>query len=228
MVRNLKSSSRYAFTMIELIFTIVIIAISVMSLPVVTQVTTSAAENNLAQEAVFSAVAEINLATTYTWDEVSLFDASTSSDELSRVINNSSPECTDSGIDDSNGDDIMRRVGHVHRRCLNDLNVSFYSLAATDCVDSLNAAEHDYNLTVEGTADTTSATGYKKEYESRLDVIRGDVVCADCINFGTASNANMKEIRVTIRERDTGDEVTVLRAYAANIGEVAYHRRTFP
>jgi prepilin-type N-terminal cleavage/methylation domain-containing protein len=225
-VRSSKQSIRYAFTMIELIFAIVIIAISVMSLPMVTQVTARAIENNLAQEAVFSAVAEINLATTYIWDEVSLLDANTSSNELSRVINNNSMECSDSGIDDSNGDDIMRRPGHVHRRCLNDLTAMFYNPAATDHVDSLNAAEHDYNITVEGSADTTSATGYKKEYESRLDVIRGDEVCADCIDFGAANNANMKEIRVTIREKATNDEVTVLRAYSANIGEVAYRRRT--
>lgn len=226
MVRSSKSSNRYAFTMIELIFAIVIIAISVMSLPMVTQVTARAIENNLAQEAVFSAVAEINLATTYTWDENSLLDAPTTTDELSRVINNSSGECSDSGIDDSNGDDIMRRTGHVNRRCLNDLTALFYNPAATDCVDSLNAAEHDYNITVEGSAATTSATGYKKEYESRLDVIRGDEVCADCIDFDAANNANMKEIRVTIREIATGDEVTVLRAYSANIGEVSYRRRT--
>jgi prepilin-type N-terminal cleavage/methylation domain-containing protein len=57
---------RLAFTMIELIFAIVIIAISVMSLPMMTQVTSAGIERNLVQEAIFASVAEINLATTYT------------------------------------------------------------------------------------------------------------------------------------------------------------------
>ncbi|WP_366755894.1 type II secretion system protein [Sulfurimonas sp.] len=57
---------KYAFTLIELIFAIVIIGISVMSLPMLTQVTSSAIEKNLVQEAIFASVAEINLATTYT------------------------------------------------------------------------------------------------------------------------------------------------------------------
>ena len=223
MVRIFKYQNRHAFTMIELIFAIVIIAISVMSLPMITQVTSSAIEKNLAQEAVFSAVAEINIATTYTWDENSLldFDSNASIDELSRVINNNGTQCSDSGIDDSNGDDIMRRSGHVHRKCLNELSSLLY--AGTDYVDSLEASAHDYNLTVEGTASTTSASGYKKEYESRLEVERCGT--GNCIEFGSAG-ADMKEIKVTIRDKSTTETVTILRAYGANIGEVSYHKRT--
>ena len=50
-------SKRLAFTMIELIFAIVIIAITVVSLPMMTQVTASGASDNLeAQEAIFKAI----------------------------------------------------------------------------------------------------------------------------------------------------------------------------
>ena len=222
MVRTSKGLKKSAFTLIELIFAIVVIAISIVSLPMMTQVTSKAIEGNLAQEAIFSAVAEINVATTYTWDENSLLDldSNASVDELSRVINNAG-QCTDSGFDDSNNDDIMRRTGHVNRRCLNNLASTFYG--ATSFVDSLEASEHVYILTVEGSAATTSATGYKKEYESRLDVERCD--SGNCVDFGTANNINMKEIEVTIRDRTTTNEVTTLRAYSANIGEVAYHKR---
>lgn len=53
MVVNLKNG----FTMIELIFAIVVIAISVMSLPTMIQATSSGVEKNLeAQEAIFKAV----------------------------------------------------------------------------------------------------------------------------------------------------------------------------
>ena len=53
MVRTSSTSKRFGFTMIELIFAIVIIAISVMSLPMMTQVTNKGLEESLVQEAIF-------------------------------------------------------------------------------------------------------------------------------------------------------------------------------
>ena len=227
MVRNIRRLNRYAFTMIELIFAIVIIAISVMSLPMMTQVTSTGIERNLAQEAIFTSIAEINLATTYTWDEISLIDSNNTSsiDELSRVINiNVVNDCSDSGIDDSSGADIMRRTGHVHRRCLNTLATEPFTGLDSACVDSLNTVAHDFNSTYEGGA-MTSAQGYKTEYESQLVVTRCDGTCVD---FGEAinnPNINMKEIQVTLRNASDAEVVTILRTYSANIGEVAYHRK---
>ena len=221
---------RYAFTLIELIFAIVIIAISVISLPMMSQVTAKSMENSLAQEAIFTALAEINVATAYVWDETSLIDTNLSSgagaNELSRVVftTGTPGNCFDTGIAEGTTT-IKRRVGHIHRRCLNDLTVLPYSTTATDCVDSLNASEHDYNATYEGSAATTSATGYKIAYESSLDVERCD---GTCIDFGVAGNINMKEITVSIRDASDQSIVTRLRTYSANIGEVAYNNRFIP
>ena len=225
MVRNIPRLNRYAFTMIELIFAIVIIAISVMSLPMMTQVTSAGIERNFAQEAIFTSIAEMNIAITYTWDEVSLIDsnATGSIDELSRVINiNAVSDCADSGLDDSSGADIMRRTGHVHRRCLNTLATEPFTGVDSACVDSLNAVAHDFNSTYEGGA-MTSAEGFKTEYESKLEVTKCNGACVD---FGAAGNVNMKEIKVTLRDASDNEVITILRTYSANIGEVAYHRST--
>jgi len=231
---------RYAFTLIELIFAIVIIAISVISLPMVNQVITSSMENSLTQEAIFASVSEINIATTYVWDETSLLDTNLSSaagvTELSRVISTKKPDgtdttgnCTDTGIVEGSTT-IKRRAGHINRRCLNDLTATPYSTVAVDCIDSLNASEHAYASILENnnTADDTSSTGYKKEYESELVVERCDGVCVD---FGDANNVNMKEITVTVQDITDPDNpifLTRLRTYSANIGEVAYNNRDIP
>ncbi len=209
-----------AFTLIELIFAIVVIAISVMSLPMMNQVISSGMEKNLAQEAIFTAISEINIATTYVWDETSLIDSNLSGsvDELSRVVY-TTVDCTDSGFVDAMGIPIMRRSGHVNRRCLDDITTPAYPINATDCVDSLNAAKHPYTTVFE--TGGTSASGYKIAYKSKLDVERCEGTCVD---FGDANNINMKQITVTIKN-DDNETVTLLRTYSANIGEVAYHRR---
>lgn len=216
MVKNVRNFSKPAFTFIELIFAIVIIAISVLSLPMISQVTADAMEKNIAQEAIFSALSEINIATAHTWDGGSLLDNNDS--DLTRVINYGGA-CSDSGEDDSLLKDIMRRSGHVNRRCLNSLT-SVTSITN----DSLDINEHNYTTTMDdnNSAADTSATGYKKSYTSRLDVERCD--SGNCIDFGDANNINMKEIKVTIRDTSTNDDVTVLRTYSANIGEVEYHK----
>ncbi len=232
MVRNLHSLNRYAFTMIELIFAIVIIAVSVMSLPVMTQVISKGMEGNLAQEAIFTSIAEINMATTYTWDEVSLIESNTvgAIDELSRVVNtNTANDCAD-----PDGDTIMRRTGHVNRRCLDDTTVAPFPGLDSACNDSINTAVHAFSPTYEseGGGAVVSAEGYKRIYESELIVTRCDT--GGCINFGAAGvneNINMKEIKVSIQDvTDPNDIklVTLLRTYVANIGEVAYHTRTLP
>ncbi|MFT5836306.1 MAG: prepilin-type N-terminal cleavage/methylation domain-containing protein [Sulfurimonas sp.] len=210
---------KYAFTLIELIFAIVIIGISVMSLPMLTQVTSSAIEKNLVQEAIFASSAEINLATTYIWDENSLIDdddVNATGDDLSRVLNIDN-NCNGSGAFDGTVE-IQRRVGHVNRRCLdNNLTVRY---ANFDYVDSLEAAEHSYS---EIFTDSTGASGYKQEYDSLLEVESCD--SGNCVDFGLENNnTNLKEITVTIREKDdvTNTAITLLRAYSANIGEVAY------
>ena len=125
--------NRYAFTMIELIFAIVVISISIMSLPVITNVASKAIENNLVQEAIFGASAELMDATVGCWDERSKEDKAFS--KFSRVV--------DIG---GNCNDDRLRPGHIpqlyHRRCLNSNSSNNLDATSDDSIFSLNDANH--------------------------------------------------------------------------------------
>jgi len=76
---------RAAFTLIELIFAIVIIAISVISLPMMSQTVAKGIDANIVQEAIFAAATELNEAVTAHWDEASMEVNTTTS--FAKVIN---------------------------------------------------------------------------------------------------------------------------------------------
>lgn len=206
MVRRKTAIGRFAFTMIELIFAIVIMSIAVMSLPMMIQATAKGIEDNIVQEAIFAASAELMGATSYYWDLSSMDDANLS--RLERVVD----------VDgDCNADRL--RLGHVnqpyHRRCL-DSNVT--GVANTSDIDfpNLNNAEHGAEVIF--TDSTTDATGYKNSYKSIVSISLID-------GAGNADN-NIKKI--TSRVTNSDDEnITVLSTYSANIGEIEYYRRRF-
>lgn len=216
-----QTRGRAAFTLIELIFAMVVISVSVMSLPMMTQVNSEGIEGNLVQEAIFASVSEINVATSGMWDDESIGGILCSS-LLSNVVNTSNSTCTGVGA-------IIKRPGHVNRKCLDaDINTNITTAAQTNvCDSSLEFFKHDYaNIYIDNTDDSqgaTSAAGYKVKYMSKLEV---NLCSTDThIQFGnTADNPDMKEIVVTIANEDN-ETVTLLRTYATNIGEVDYARK---
>lgn len=212
MVKRL--SARSAFSMIELIFAIVIIGITVVSLPMVNQVISKSTESNLVQEAIFASSAQINQVLSYRWDE-----NSTKSDEtLSKVVWTSSSDCNNS---------TKLRDGHIneplHRRCLDDNATRPTTTLGIESSDSGTADDIDDMIQTTTTTIFTnspgSATGYKQDYKMRVDVAYAD--------FGTitAADKNMKRVTVTIS--DGNSTITVLRAFSANIGEIDYYKRSY-
>ena len=195
--------AKTAFSMIELIFAIVIIGVAVLSLPMMSQVTSRGIENNLAQETIFAASAELNQVMSYYWDDRSIEDGNTS---LSRVID-SSNDCDDT---------TKQRVGHVHRRCVNSDSNAAPTIGSDagdlDDIDDVNMASEA--LFIGG----SSAQAYKQNYTSVVNVTLS--------NFGTAGNNDIKKITVTVFDED-GNTVTALSSYVANVGEVGYHKRTY-
>lgn len=195
MVRN--SFGRLAFTMIELIFAIVVIAIAVLSLPVMNQITARGIENSIVQEAIFAASAELMGASSYYWDDNSMNDISVS--HLSRVINISG-DCVD-----------QLRPGHInqphHRMCL-DNNTTGPRDASGGAVNDLNDAAISQVMLENPNPE---AEGYKNTYTSTIGVVR---------------NGNAKTITSTITNSD-GDIIVLLRAQSANIGEIDFYKRRF-
>ncbi|QSZ41027.1 prepilin-type N-terminal cleavage/methylation domain-containing protein [Sulfurimonas aquatica] len=204
---------RFAFTLIELIFAIVVIGITVVSLPMMTQVTAKGIDENIVQEAIFAATTELTETITYRWDENSL--ELTDPNSLSRVINTGDCNAT-----------TKLRPGHInqplHRRCLEDTTVTVTATAnlGPDAGDSddIDDTIHSPSSILTGTTPGT-AEGYKQDYNSSISVAYAD--------FGTTTAASQNMKKITISISDAGGLVTRLSAYSANIGEVDYYKRSY-
>ena len=210
---------RAAFTLIELIFAIVIIAISVISLPMMSQTVAKGIDANIVQEAIFAAATELNEAVTAHWDENSIEESM--SDSSARVIETVINMCEN----DANLSTFRQMSGHInqplHRRCLDaNTTVTTPSNARVTAVVSLDDMEHgDRNITI----GTPGSEGYKETYQSNVDVTNTNVI------FGTDQinpNPNIKRILSTVKNKD-GTTIAVLRTYSANIGEVDYYKRNY-
>ncbi|MBU1659353.1 hypothetical protein KKG72_09920 [bacterium] len=207
--------SRYAFSMIELIFAIVIIAITVMSLPMMSQITAKGVDQNLLQEAIFAAAAELNQAVTYQWDE----NDKENPDALSQVVPTTALDCNTT---------TKRRLGHVnqplHRRCLENLTIRPSTTLGSDSGDL-----DDLDDTIKSSAsiltdssggNVYTSAGYKEDYRSSISVVYADFGAA------TEGSQNIKKITVSIADKDD-NLITVLKTYSANIGEIDYNKRTY-
>ncbi len=206
---------RAAFTLIELIFAIVIIAISVISLPMMSQTVSEGIDANIVQEAIFASATELNGVVTAHWDENSI--ESGMPDSSARVIETVINMCNN----DNNSSTFRQMLGHInqplHRRCLDaNTTVTTPSNASATAVDSLDDWElGDKNITI----GTSGAEGYKETYQS-------NVIVSPNANFNGANNANIKSIVSTVKDKD-GTTIAVLRTYSANIGEVDYYKRSY-
>jgi len=202
---------RAAFTLIELVFAIVIIAIAVVSLPTMNQAISKGIDANLVQEAIFAAATELNEAVTAHWDGNSIEPGLSNS--YARVINISG---------DCNATTKLR-PGQIneayHRRCLNNTGTAPADAAGTG-VNALEDMAHvKQQIFINNVADEK---GYKKHYTSKVDVTRTNVT------FNGAVNPNMKSITITVEDSDNpGVALTSLKTYSANIGEVDYFKKVY-
>ncbi|WP_457747658.1 prepilin-type N-terminal cleavage/methylation domain-containing protein [Sulfurimonas sp.] len=206
---------RSAFTLIELVFAIVVIAISVFSLPMMMQVISKGIDSNIVQEAIFAAATELNQVTTAHWDENSI-DVNASS-SYARVIdvNNSCENNTS-----SNRYRLLQ--GHIlqplHRRCLQDNTINVAATSTNNSVYALEDTAHPAQNIFINAASTQQ--GYKDAYQSTLTV-------ATNASFGSLNNdTNIKEIKVDIYT-SKGKLLTSLKTYTTNIGEIDYYKRSY-
>ncbi len=207
MVKRAKQTNRRAFTLIELVFAIVVISIAVVTLPMMIQVNNKGIEDSMVQEAIFAASAELMGASAGYWDVNSMADNAVS--HLSRVI--------DIGATCENNSSSVRhrlRPGHIaqpfHRRCLE--SNAIMAINEADAFSNLNNA-HNVASKPMFTDNITDATGYKSEYNSLVSVAQN------------ATNLNIKDVNITVTDSDE-DIVTILRMQSANIGEIDYYKRT--
>ncbi len=208
MVSRKNSIGRFAFTLIELIFAIVVMSIAVMTLPMMTQITSKGIEDNIVQEAIFAASAELTAATSYYWDLNSMHDNNVS--RLERVIDIGGVSC----------DADRLRPGHInqpyHRRCLDS---SAPGLANTSDANftNLNNLVDRVLFENEATAGSRDA-GYKGSYNTIVNISN--------VNETGAADNDVKKITITVTDSEDVN-ITVLSTYSANIGEIDYYKRRF-
>ena len=204
---------RAAFTFIELIFAIVIIAITVISLPTMIQATSKGIESNLVQEAIFTASAQLNQAVVANWDANSLVEGGESS--LARVIDNGNCE------NNSSHPHYRLKPGHIaqpyHRRCLDSSTTVISGTTGTGY-----ALEDFAGIKTLINAGGSEA-GYKYTYSTNVTVTQPAY-------FNGVNNADMKMIQAAIfdiTDPTAPELLTTLKTYSANIGEVDYYKRTY-
>lgn len=203
-----------AFTLIELIFAIVVIAITVVSLPMMNQAISKGIDSNLLQEAIFAAATELNEVTTTEWDKASI-DLNASS-TISQVIN------LDNTCENNQSKARYRlKPGHIleplHRKCLNDLTLGAVHTHTNPDIDAVEDKVHGYqNIFFQL---TPGQAGYKQNFQSNLNVTYNPI-------FDGAARPNMKKITITVQD-EKHNTVVSLFTYVANIGGIDYYKRSY-
>ena len=201
-----------AFTLIELIFAIIVISITVIALPMMNQVLNTGIEKNIGQEAIFAAATVLQETTTAHWDENSLESGQIY--DLAKVI-----DTTGACENDSSLFTYRLMAGHIvqplHRKCLDV--VSTPSDSNTTSVNALEDAKRT-NVPIFINTTNTKDTGYKTDYTATLSVTRPAL-------FHGTSNPDIKKITIDIK--NGASTITSLSTYSANIGEIDYYKKGY-
>ena len=235
---------RHAFTMIELIFALVIMGITFLTLPTILLRNADSVENNLIQESIFLAASKLSQVLSFNWDQNS---AETGVNTLE----------TADVITVSNGDNLLDRnfsdfrIGHFPQAKRRRMTPSSAIRSATaigsggGVMDDIDDFDNLNNYTLVGAG---SGSGYKKSYRADVQVTYVDdasfagapvnTYSSNPLNFifttasagdNAANSTNLKMIEVSIDQNnsDGWQQTLLLRAYVANIGETDYHYRRY-
>jgi prepilin-type N-terminal cleavage/methylation domain-containing protein len=229
---------RSAFTLIELIFAIIIISIVVMSMPMMMKTNEQAIEANIAQEAIFASSAKMMQMLSFPWDGNATDNVNPNSYGKIVDITSGTNAYKRSDANGTLNTSSSYRVGHVlqdnHRRFHDSTSVNANKInTLTSSVNPTalnNAKQTSVSLEVGGVAATQgTATGYKNNYKMDVDVSFIPDAPSSTFNFSSEGNStasNMKLIKVTIKN-EKNEVLTVLRSYSANIGEFDFAKRRF-
>jgi prepilin-type N-terminal cleavage/methylation domain-containing protein len=242
---------KYAFTMIELIFAIVIIGIVAISIPIIMVTNSKNVEQNLMQEAVLIATTKMDQILTYPWDD-------RSRDITGFVL--AKTEVLDLGVAspltpelDRNASDF--RVGHFQEALRRKMvPAAFSGIRPITPVANLGKNAWDQNLTTDNDIDDfdgqfedlfhAGADNYKNDYRITADVSYVDDTI-DYTQVGTTEQifdfdhtpytlnpTHIKRVEINVTKRDSAGNLettpsVVFRAFATNIGETDYYQRTY-
>ena len=246
---------RSAFTLIELIYAIVIMGITFVTLPIIMLTNNTSLEQNLEQEAIFVTATKIGQILTFAWDDQSrLPGAILASAEVLDVATG------DLDFNRTNPNSDFRR-GHfqeaLHRRMTPHATPRV--VTANGALGSEGGAPNDID-DFDGTTDNTSIAagsqlGYKSGYNLNTCVdyvddgidsginyrtnttivftFRTSTKCFNGSDAPTNKATNLKMVQVSVDKVTAAggaydeNNIIVLRSYAANIGETDFYKRTY-
>ena len=223
-------SARKAFTMIELIFAIVLIAVTTLTIPTMIQVNNKALEGNAAQEAIFLVSAVLSESTTLLWDANSLGGTNTAV-SLSKILDVN-------GSGDANYDrwnqvvaaydvNSTLRKGSIDE----DMHRQFFSNDGVPHVPGQSATV-PFVITE---SFNDSAVGAQLGLKNQYTIVATRIYIDDNLtNFafsttaaGKKTNIKMTQVEINATIDGTNTVVSRLRAYTCNIGEIDYAKRRF-
>jgi len=212
---------RRAFTLIELIFSMVIIAIAFSVLPKILQLAVKSSTTSLKEEAMYNAVAYVGLIKSTAWDE-----SNTEVDDILLVASDWNSEDDPYDCNTTTG----YRTGGMKgsRNCFHEQNASL----------TLGSESSDTNTYRDDMDDfiTLTAKNYNssREYNLSVEVDYVDDIALDATQYSntqSTDSTNTKRITVTVKPNKKsnvlGNTFVKVSFIAQNIGQIRVKRRVW-
>lgn len=221
-----------AFTLIEIIVTILILGFIATGMPMIIATDLDTREDSLIQEAIYASTAKMSQILSYKWDEQSNEDNNTISG--SKVLDVTPSADTDIALHRNNG---KFRAGHFQetgRRSMYS-DAVFASALGKDLNDN-DDIDDATSLDSNFLTGTSSAEGYKDSYTMDIhtsyiiDTSSDSYLSTTQNNFEfeneTNNITNIKRIQIDVLDANK-QRLFTLRTYSCNIGESSIASRIF-
>lgn len=206
-----------SFTLIELIFAIVIISIALLSVPILFSQVTRGTEEAIKVEAIYQASRTMGTILTHAWDE----NSPSSETRFSRIL------------DVTNGDSECNRIGATRFRKA-DFNqkatrrffaAMTYATATLGQEGTLTNDIDDFHNKSETISKNSNDIILDMQLTTKVFYISDATnYAAQHINFNVSTtqataSTNIKMIEINLTNPNNNDEILVFRAFSCNIGE---------
>ena len=230
------SPSNSAFTMIELIFAIVVIGITMLTIPLIMVQDARHQEDSLMQEGIMLSTTRIAQALTFKWGRNSFPNGTLIS--KSKVLNTA-----------GDGElSVMRaapdtdfRIGHFPETLRRRMTSPLLSAVQIGATVAPPRSINDFNGSTETLAPGIAAFSYKKQWTVTTTVSyvsdATNYAASPTVNYNfpiiaQTDTSNIKMVTVTATDNSpaslsTSGKQVVLRSYSSNIGEAEFYKRRY-
>ncbi|PHR55360.1 MAG: hypothetical protein COA44_10805 [Arcobacter sp.] len=240
-VDNKNILKRSAFSMIELIFAIVIIGISMLTIPMIMLQDATNQEASLMQEGILLSMTKVSQTLTFPWDSTSSPTGVGGLMSMSQVVE--TVALPPAGLERAGTTDF--RVGHFPEQLRRRLTPNSNPRAATAIAGAAPAVSinsfHGNSVDINASAGS-GASAYKKTWTVTTavsyvsDLPASTYGATDIIfAFGAPSpgaTSNIKQVTVTATDTTVttlaaNGNLVVLTSFSSNIGEAEFYKRRY-